>query len=517
MAKPEIATERTRLAIPWDDRERAMRAAGRLADGSNALDYVREEKVWYAQPGANLTRLKEWIYDPNKTPTAAPVMDLPKLEEEFNHWLEMQGAILTEPAKLDGVKVYVDTEGSRLGSKKAAYQGFLDGRPAGWFRNYKTDDEPRKWVSSGQKIEPERLAQMRAEAAAQREVREAQRQQSHNEVAARLLDEYNRLPDATGEVAYLRDKQVTAADGVKVDERGNAVIPLYNADNEFRTLERIWTDGTKHLEKGGQAWGSFFVVGGQLQDGDDLLYAEGYATAASISEAVNKPVIMTVNAGNMVEVAGHLKEAFPASQHYFLADNDIYSDENAGLEKATEAAELTGGHVLTPVFREPRKGLTDYNDLHVSEGLHHVREQIENSINQINRVESMPSVTPQDDQAVPETEQGLNPADSMPAAEPAPAAPVASATAAAESAPAAPVASATAAAESAPAAPVASAPAAAEPAPAAPVASESAAAESAPAAPVASATAAAEPAPTAPVASESAAAEPAPAAPVASE
>ncbi|WP_459515140.1 toprim domain-containing protein, partial [Erwinia amylovora] len=439
MAKPEIATERTRLTIPWDDRERAMRAAGRLADGSNALDYVREEKVWYAQPGANLTRLKEWIYDPNQTPTAAPVMDLTKLEEEFNHWLELQGAILREPAKLDGVKVYVDTEGSRVGSQKGAYQGFLDGRPAGWFRNYKTDDEPRKWVSSGQKIEPAQLAQMRAEAAAQREVREAQRQQSHNEVAARLMDEYNRLPDATGEVAYLRDKQVKAADGVKVDARGNAVIPLYNADNEFRTLERIWTDGTKHLEKGGQAWGSFFVVGGQLQDGDDLLYAEGYATAASISEAVGKPVIMTVNAGNMVEVAGHLKEAFPASQHYFLADNDIYSDENAGLEKATEAAELTGGHVLTPVFREPREGLTDYNDLHVSEGLNHVREQIENSINQINRVETMPSVTPQDDPAVSEPEQGLNPTASTPAAaESAPAAPVASAPAAAESAPAAP-------------------------------------------------------------------------------
>lgn len=56
--------------------------------------------------------------------------------------------------------------------------------------------------------------------------------------------------------------------------------------------------------------GSFFVVGGQLKDGDNLLYAEGYATAASISEAINQPVIMTVNAGNMVEVAGRLKDAF---------------------------------------------------------------------------------------------------------------------------------------------------------------------------------------------------------------
>ncbi|NGH42458.1 hypothetical protein G5632_32760, partial [Escherichia coli] len=130
-------------------------------------------------------------------------------------------------------------------------------------------------------------------------------------------------------------------------------------------------------------------MGGQLKDGDNLLYAEGYATAASISEAINQPVIMTVNAGNMVEVAGRLKDTFPNSTHYFLADNDIYKDENVGLEKATEAAELTAGHVLVPAFSNPKEGLTDYNDLHVSEGLEQVRLQVEGAINQMNRVDTM--------------------------------------------------------------------------------------------------------------------------------
>ncbi len=71
------------------------------------------------------------------------------------------------------------------------------------------------------------------------------------------MEEYNRLPDATGDLAYLKNKQVIAANGLKADERGNVVIPLFNADGEFRTLERIWSDGSKHLEKDGQAWGSF--------------------------------------------------------------------------------------------------------------------------------------------------------------------------------------------------------------------------------------------------------------------
>ena len=486
MAKPEIATERTRLSIPFDDRQRAIRAAGKLADGSNALDYVKEEKVWYAQPGANLSRLKEWIFDPNKV-IEEPPLDIQAIEDEFTAWLEERGAIIKDPIEFDGQKHYVDTVDGKAGSKKGVYAAFLDGRPAGWYRDYKNGGEIQKWVSTGAAPNPEQMAMLRADAAARREQRAAAQADKFDQTANRLMEEYNRLPDATGDLAYLKNKQVIAANGLKADERGNVVIPLFNADGEFRTLERIWSDGSKHLEKDGQAWGSFFVVGGQLKDGDNLLYAEGYATAASISEAINQPVIMTVNAGNMVEVAGHLKDTFPNSTHYFLADNDIYKDENVGLDKATEAAELTAGHVLVPVFSNPKEGLTDYNDLHVSEGLEQVRSQVEGAINQINRVDTMPTDNPNI------TDVNLTPTNSAAVAVPEDAAPVASAPAVAEPVEAAPVASAPAAAEPVEVAPVASAPAAAEPEETVPVASAPAAAEPEEVAPVASAPAAAEP------------------------
>ncbi|WP_404378074.1 LPD7 domain-containing protein [Klebsiella pneumoniae] len=524
MAKPEIATERTRLSIPFDDRQRAIRAAGKLADGSNALDYVKEEKVWYAQPGANLSRLKEWIFDPNKV-IEEPPLDIQAIEDEFTAWLEERGAIIKDPIEFDGQKHYVDTVDGKAGSRKGVYAAFLDGRPAGWYRDYKNGGEIQKWVSTGAAPNPEQMAMLRADAAARREQRAAAQADKFDQTANRLMEEYNRLPDATGDLAYLKNKQVIAANGLKADERGNVVIPLFNADGEFRTLERIWSDGSKHLEKDGQAWGSFFVVGGQLKDGDNLLYAEGYATAASISEAINQPVIMTVNAGNMVEVAGRLKDTFPNSTHYFLADNDIYKDENVGLEKATEAAELTAGHVLVPAFSNPKEGLTDYNDLHVSEGLEQVRLQVEGAINQMNRVDTMPTDNPNitdvnhsstDSAAVAAPEKAAPVASTPEAAEPVEAAPVASAPAAAEPEETAPVASAPAAAEAVEAAPEASAPAAAEAVEAAPVASTPEAAEPVEAAPVASAPAAAEAVEAAPVASTPEAAEPVEAAPVAS-
>lgn len=486
MAKPEIATERTRLSIPFDDRQRAIRAAGKLADGSNALDYVKEEKVWYAQPGANLSRLKEWIFDPNKV-IEEPPLDIQAIEDEFTAWLEERGAIIKDPIEFDGQKHYVDTVDGKAGSRKGVYAAFLDGRPAGWYRDYKNGGEIQKWVSTGAAPNPEQMAMLRADAAARREQRAAAQADKFDQTANRLMEEYNRLPDATGDLAYLKNKQVIAANGLKADERGNVVIPLFNADGEFRTLERIWSDGSKHLEKDGQAWGSFFVVGGQLKDGDNLLYAEGYATAASISEAINQPVIMTVNAGNMVEVAGRLKDTFPNSTHYFLADNDIYKDENVGLEKATEAAELTAGHVLVPAFSNPKEGLTDYNDLHVSEGLEQVRLQVEGAINQMNRVDTMPTDNPNI------TDVNHSSTDSAAVADPEKAAPVASTPAAAEPVEAAPVASAPAADEPVEVAPVASAPAAAEPEETAPVASAPAAAEPEEAVPVSSTPAAAEP------------------------
>nr|WP_228719120.1 LPD7 domain-containing protein [Klebsiella pneumoniae]AOZ60730.1 DNA primase [Klebsiella pneumoniae] len=524
MAKPEIATERTRLSIPFDDRQRAIRAAGKLADGSNALDYVKEEKVWYAQPGANLSRLKEWIFDPNKV-IEEPPLDIQAIEDEFTAWLEERGAIIKDPIEFDGQKHYVDTVDGKAGSRKGVYAAFLDGRPAGWYRDYKNGGEIQKWVSTGAAPNPEQMAMLRADAAARREQRAAAQADKFDQTANRLMEEYNRLPDATGDLAYLKNKQVIAANGLKADERGNVVIPLFNADGEFRTLERIWSDGSKHLEKDGQAWGSFFVVGGQLKDGDNLLYAEGYATAASISEAINQPVIMTVNAGNMVEVAGRLKDTFPNSTHYFLADNDIYKDENVGLEKATEAAELTAGHVLVPAFSNPKEGLTDYNDLHVSEGLEQVRLQVEGAINQMNRVDTMPTDNPNitdvnhsstDSAAVADPEKAAPVASAPAAAEPEETAPVASAPAADEPVEAAQVASAPAADEPVEAAPVASAPAAAEPEETAPVASAPAADEPVEAAQVASAPAADEPEEVAPVASAPAAAEPEETAPVAS-
>ncbi|WP_124036784.1 hypothetical protein [Klebsiella pneumoniae] len=94
MAKPEIATERTRLSIP-DDRQRAIRAAGKLADSGNALDYVKEERCGMHSRGQP-EPAERVDFDPNKV-IEEPPTDIQAIEDEFTAWLEERGAIIKDP------------------------------------------------------------------------------------------------------------------------------------------------------------------------------------------------------------------------------------------------------------------------------------------------------------------------------------------------------------------------------------------------------------------------------------
>ncbi|HCU2428019.1 TPA: hypothetical protein OUJ94_002334 [Proteus mirabilis] len=131
-----------------------------------------------------------------------------------------------------------------------------------------------------------------------------------------------------------------------------------------------------------QCPGNFFVVGGELKNGEPVLYAEGYSTAASISEATNRPVVMTVDAGNLPKVADKLKDKYPDSLHVVLGDDDRKNAVNKGMAKAEEAATIANGVFTVPAFtaEEKERGLTDFNDLHQSRGLDAVRDQVEGII-----------------------------------------------------------------------------------------------------------------------------------------
>ncbi|ENC0549970.1 TPA: hypothetical protein MEY49_005277 [Klebsiella pneumoniae] len=378
MNEPNLATKNTVLIVSFEERNEAKKAAGKLENGENALGFDEEAKHWFAKPGADLSKLSKWLPDQHK---GNPVQDN-NPAAEFGATLAEAGFELDGLPVMDGKKHRVRTADDKKGEKTGVYAGYLDGVPAGWYQDHRIHDQPVKWVSTGQQVDAEAQAHLRAIAAQNRIDREnaLQRQYAHN--ARRSGQVYNAMPVADGSQEYLVNKGVKAFPGVKADKKNRVVIPLVNEEGEVRTLQRISANGFKSLKKNGQKTGNFFVVGGELKNGDPVLYAEGYSTAASISEATNRPVVMTVDAGNLPKVADKLKDKYPDSLHVVLGDDDRKNAVNKGMAKAEEAATIANGVFTVPAFtaEEKERGLTDFNDLHQSRGLDAVRDQVEGII-----------------------------------------------------------------------------------------------------------------------------------------
>ncbi|HCO9081867.1 TPA: DNA primase, partial [Escherichia coli] len=266
----------------------------------------------------------------------------------------------------------VATRDDKKGAKSGAYKAYLDGRPAGWYRDYRSaDDSPTNWVfSGGEQHDPLARLHLRAFAQQQRDDNARKLQQQYNKQARYARSYINGLPQATAH-EYLTRKGIRAAPGVRLNNKNELVIPFSNGRGEIRSYQRIPVTGGKdaRILKDSEKTGNWFTFG-TPENGRPLLFAEGYATAASLHEATGLPVLMTVDAGNMIAVAENARQIWTDSPFVFCADNDHQREINKGVFSATKAAEVTNGEVIIPAFTEAEKaqGLTDFNDLDASRG-----------------------------------------------------------------------------------------------------------------------------------------------------
>jgi putative DNA primase/helicase len=295
---------------------------------------------------------------------------------------------------MDGQRHRVATVEDKGGKKSGVYRGFLDRRPGGWFINYHradTANDVTKWSATGGEADPITRLHIRAGARQAQDDAARERAETHarQTLAAQRL--YDRLPAADPSHPYLVRKGITPTPDLRETKNGALVVPFFNVSGEFKTLQYIPPEGDKFLFKDAPKQGNFLVVGGSLEPGQPVLYAEGYATARSLNMATGHPVVMTIDAGNMLEVAKVLHERFPDSPHVFLADFDHAKAENKGLLMATAAAELVSGKVLYPAFTDDEKarGFTDYNDLHLSRGLDALRGQFPSELIRDKEVSTM--------------------------------------------------------------------------------------------------------------------------------
>lgn len=306
MANQQLTDKKTYLVVPFDRKDEALKAAGKLPSGENAITFDGDNKLWYAKPGTDISKVRDWLPDRSKVNSTTAEKD-PQIE--FARTLEGAGFVLDGVPEMDGRRHRVKTEEDKQGQRSGVYVGYLDGVPAGWYQDHRNHKDPVKWKATGQKLDQEAQAHLRALSLQRKMEREEAQQQSYDHNARRSSQAYDRMPEADQNQGYLQKKGVQPFPGTRMDKRGRLVVPLKDENDQIRTLQRIDSTGFKSLKKNGQKTGNYFVVGDrELKNGEPILYAEGYSTAASTAEATARPVVMTVDAGNMPRVAEKLKD-----------------------------------------------------------------------------------------------------------------------------------------------------------------------------------------------------------------
>jgi antirestriction protein ArdC/phage/plasmid primase-like uncharacterized protein len=349
-------SERQNLAVPYKDREEA-KAAGAKWD--------KNKKTWYAEAGADMEKLAKWKPE-NVKLEQSPAMTL---NEEVENALKSVGCILdadTDQGRkhpiMDGEGHRITVEGDKKGEKSGFYVIHTDGHPAGFMQNNRTKEELR-WSSKGYVQTDEEKALLRAQAAQKQADKAERQQQTHEASANRVGKQLSSLSEPQQPTVYMENKGLGVHKGVFTDKEGQKTyIPAYDAQGKQWTMQYINEDGTKRFAKDARKEGCFHVVGGleSLKDAPVLIIAEGYATAGSITEATNNPVVAAFDSGNLEPVAKALKEAYPNKPIIIAGDDDIAQSckmkvkgkdtVNVGREKATEAAKAVGGVAVFPVF-----------------------------------------------------------------------------------------------------------------------------------------------------------------------
>lgn len=235
------------------------------------------------------------------------------------------------------------------------------------------------------------------------------------------------LYSAQGECEYLTRKGVLGH-GVRYTKGGAIVVPVLDTSGQIHGLQIIrgkLTGERRKLDK--EFWPSGLKKQGHFHQigsiGPIVLVCEGYATGASLYQATGLPVVVAFDAGNIIHVARALRARYKHTRLLICADDDAtqkchaevdaqsdkrtecrqrvwlndganchhcgqpHKASNAGITAASAAALEVGGAWIVPRFTNEAarreswldKGtkLNDFNDLHLTDGLHAVRTQID--------------------------------------------------------------------------------------------------------------------------------------------
>jgi putative DNA primase/helicase len=378
------SNERVYLAVPYVEKEEAKALGAR---------WDKAEQSWFAPPGTDLTPLEPWIPKPSEH---VSITAGPEPREAFAAALAESGLMLGGLPTMDGQIHRVKVQGDGQGERSGSYVGHMNGRPAGYIQNFKTG-EKRNWkLGVTVALSAVERARMAAEAAQKRQDRANAIEHTHLETA-KVVEAHWQGGTPADNHPYLEAKGVSAH-GLKVDTigtirlpqddpegqrfsaPGNLLVPVQDIDGKLWGVQSIDEHGRKSLPRGCKKQGGHHVMG-ELDKHDQVLFAEGYATAATLHEVTGLPVVMTFDSGNMKPVAEAYREKYPSKTLILAGDDDRFNAMgiNVGREKAQEAAESVGGYTLLPPFQKNDSG-SDWNDFQKLYGVSETQRNLQSAL-----------------------------------------------------------------------------------------------------------------------------------------
>ncbi|MFZ1850883.1 MAG: zincin-like metallopeptidase domain-containing protein [Nitrosomonas sp.] len=409
------------LIVPYRDKDLAKAAGAR---------WDKKARAWYAGPEADIQTLQRWLPE-NVSSQQEPAIDP---VSEFADLLRAQGCRVdgNHPA-MDGNKHRIKVEGDKSGEKSGFYVAHLDGHPAGYFKNNRTGIEIR-WQAKGYSLTDEQKAELVMQAAIKQQNRKAEQHARQIKVADALQELLTIAPAADSEHPYLKEKHARPGDLrivpqnaddlpndsiIKIGQNwqevrllrveypdsivltaGDLLLAAQDADGQIWSVQTIQASGAKLFAAGSRKENNFHVVGGESQGLTALdappaiVIAEGYATADTLSQALNYPVIAAFDSGNLPKVAQDLHNKYPHKPIIIAGDDDHHLEftlgKNPGKEKALDAANLVDGVAVFPVFapgEQDSKKLNDFNDLanKSSLGIEAVKRQVGSVVEKVSQ------------------------------------------------------------------------------------------------------------------------------------
>lgn len=356
------------LSVPYEDKDRANQL-GALWD--------RPAKSWYIPEGLDSKPFSRWQRGQSVTG------DNP--QQQFAEFIRnMGGNLKGESPQMDGKGHRIPEIGAKLGNKNISYTGYLDGVPAGYVKNFHSGSEKR-WKMTGEVLTNEDRVRLKKEGQQKKKQRAKEQQELYTTKAKESKGITDKLPLATGKEAYFVDKEINIDNpNVKINPRGNIIVPLLDIDGQQWSHLTLQRNGFKQIFKDSRLQANFALIGAKsVQDiKGDYNLVEGFSTGATIHEITGKPVIVCSTSNNLIHVATTLKDRQPNKEIIIMADDDRYLVDmgkvNSGQAMAEKAAKAVNAHVISPDFagENQDKNKTDFNDMARIKGKDTVRNYI---------------------------------------------------------------------------------------------------------------------------------------------